>query len=109
MYILFSMVEGDGDSEFLMEVFCKMLGRIHTTMLSSRATEGKLKVGKSTVNVSLNMKISQLIHTFQERKNLSVLFKEINHRLVQPGLCTARQSNTYPPPFPLSSAGMPFL
>ena len=30
------------------------------------------------------MKISQLIHTFQESKNLSVLFKEINHRLVQP-------------------------
>ena len=83
MDILFAMVEVDGNTELLMQVFSKVLGTIDATMLTACASESKLKMGKSSVQISLYMEVCQTIDALKEREDFSVLFQKVDDRLVE--------------------------
>ena len=60
-----------------------MLGGIHRTVLAARAAEGEHQTGEATLDVTTHMGIGQLIDTVQEGQYLTVIFEEVNDRLVQ--------------------------
>ena len=45
--VLFSMAEVDFHTELLVDVFCYVLGRIDTSVLSSCASKGKHEMGET--------------------------------------------------------------
>ena len=73
------------DAEFVVYMLCQMLCRVDAAMLSAGAAEREHKVGKSAVDIALHMSVSQLVHAFEEGKNLAVVLKESYHWLVESG------------------------
>ena len=69
---------------FLVQVMGQMLGTIYRTVLPASASEGEHEVGESAFEVTLHMGIGQLIDTVEECKYFSIVFQEVNHRLVEP-------------------------
>ena len=61
--VLFAMADGDRDSILLVEVFCQMLGGIDAAMLTTRTAEREHQIGKTALEITLDMGISQPIHT----------------------------------------------
>ena len=68
---------------FIVEVLGQVFGAIYRAVLTAGATERDLQVVKTSLEEPFYMVVHQFIDRFQERKNLTVLLKKINYRLVQ--------------------------
>lgn len=68
---------------FLVQVMGQMLGTIYRTVLPASASEGEHEVGESAFEVTLHMGIGQLIDTVEECQYFSIVFQEVNYRLVE--------------------------
>ena len=73
------------DAEFVVYVLCQMLCRVDAAMLSAGTAEREHKVGKSTVDITPHMSVSQLVHAFEECQNLAVILKESYYGFVESG------------------------
>lgn len=82
-YSLFAVAYLDLNAEFLVQMFCQMLCRVDTAVLSACASEGEHKVGEAAVDVALHMSVCQLIDAIEKGEYLAIVFKEANNRLVQ--------------------------
>lgn len=69
---------------FLVQVMGQVLGTVHRTVLSASASEGEHEVGESAFEVTLHMGIGQLVDAVEECKYFSIVFQEVDHRLVEP-------------------------
>ena len=72
-------------TEFLVQVLGHVLGRINRTVLATGASEAHRKVAESTLNVTLHGCIHQGVSIFQEWEYLTVVFQELDDRLVKTG------------------------
>ena len=68
---------------FLFQVFGQVFGAIDRAVLTAGATERDLQMVKTSLEEPFYMVVHQFINRFQECKNLAVLLKKINYRLVQ--------------------------
>ena len=68
---------------FPVQVFGKMLSAINAAMLATGAAERKHQIGETALYVTLGMLVCQLIHAFEESQNLTIVFQETYHRLIQ--------------------------
>ena len=68
---------------FLLEMLGQMFGTIDRSVLPTGATEGHLEVGEIPFDIALYMMVHQGINRLQEGQYLTVIFKEVNDRLVQ--------------------------
>lgn len=106
-------------AEFLVQVLGKMLCRIYGTVLTACTAETYGQAGETAFHIPFYGCIHQGVYVLEEDGDFSVLFKKADNGFVEageglvtsylPGLFTARQSNTKPPPLPEESSGMPFL
>ena len=71
------------DAVLVMDMFRQMLRGIYGTMLAARTAETEHQTGETSLDVTLHMVVGKLENGFQEVKNLAVVLKETNHRLVQ--------------------------
>ena len=104
---------------FRHQVLGEVLGAVGGTVLAASAAKTDLQMREPALKETLHMGIDQTIDMVQEAEDLSVLLQKLDdgriqsgqllEPLVLPGLCTDLQSNTYPPPFPDVSSGIPFL
>ena len=69
--------------ELLMQMLCKMLRRIHATVLSASTSEREHEACKSTFDISFHMGVCQFVDAVQEGENLTIVFQETNYRLVK--------------------------
>ena len=83
LYALFPMAHMHFDAEFAMNMLCQMLCRVDAAMLSAGASEREHKVGKSAVNITPHMSVSQLVHAFEEGQDLAIVLKESYYRFVE--------------------------
>ena len=119
LYVLLAVDKVHLHTELLVEVFGEVLGTVDRTMLAACASEADGEVGEATFHITLYRGVNQFIGMFQKGCYLSVFFQELDYgcikackrliTVVLPGLLTARQSNTNPPPLPDVSSGIPFL
>ena len=77
------MIDAHFHAKFAIKMLCQMLRGIHTSVLSARAAEGEHDISKTTLQVAAHMRISEAIHTLKKCDNLSVVFQETNHGLIQ--------------------------
>ena len=61
-----------------------MLRRINAAVLASGTSEAEHQAGKTTLDITPYVDISQFIYAVQEGENLSVILQETDNRLVQP-------------------------
>ena len=73
------------DAEFAMNMLSQMLCRVDAAMLSAGASEREHKVGKSAVDITPHMSISQLVHAFEEGQDLAIVLKESYYGFVESG------------------------
>lgn len=88
-------------------------------MLSAGATEADGQIAESAFHITFHGGIYQSIDMIEETKYFAIFFQESDYRFIQSGerfvtlilagIIHARQSNTYPPPLPVESSGIPFL
>lgn len=71
------------DRIFLHQMLRQMLGAINRTVLSARATERHLQIGKIALNKPRYMMINKRIHGIQESQYLAVVLQEVNDRLIK--------------------------
>jgi hypothetical protein len=69
-------------SEFVMDMLCQSLGREHTAMLSSCASETEHQTRESALNVTTHMMVGQLIDTLQEGQYLSIILQKSDDRFI---------------------------
>ena len=60
-------------TEFLMNMFSQVLGRIDTSMLTTRAAKREHQRRKATLDITTHMGICQFIDTIEEREYLSII------------------------------------
>ena len=68
---------------FIIQIFCQVLSRINTAMLSACTTEREHKIVESSLHPALHMMVGKSIDTIKEGEYLAILLKEINYRLIQ--------------------------
>ena len=85
MDILLTMAYPHLDAEFAVDVFRKMLCRIHTAMLATSASEGKHQAGKPTLDIAGHMCIGKSVDTIEECEDFTIIFQEAYDRLIQSG------------------------
>ena len=83
--MLFSMTYLHFYAKLLVDMFGKMLGRIHTAMLTARTTETEHQGGETALDIAIHVMVCQLIDTLQERQNLTIILQESDDRLIQTG------------------------
>ena len=94
------------DAKLLVDMLGQVLGRIDTAMLTTRAAKREHQRRKATLDITTHMGIGQFVDTVKEGQNFAVILQETDDRFIQ-SRQLLRQSNTYPPPLPDSSSGMP--
>ena len=71
--MLFSMTYLHFYAKLLVDMFGKMLGRIHTAMLTARTTETEHQGGETTLNIAIHMMIGKRIDMFQELQDFPII------------------------------------
>ena len=70
-------------AKLFVDMLCQMLGRIHTAMLTTRATETEHQRGKTSLDISVHVMIGKCIDMLQELENLTIILQESDHRFIQ--------------------------
>ena len=60
-----------------------MLGTVHGTMLSARATEREHKVGETTLHIAFHVMFGEFVDWAKKFQDFAVVFQEANNRLVE--------------------------
>lgn len=89
------MTDSHLHSEFLVQMFGKMLCAINAAMLPASATKREHDIGESALNITEHMGIGKFIDTVEKFEYFAVIFKETDYRFVETseifiGLVTAR-------------------
>ena len=85
LYALLAMADVHLYSELLVQMFGKMLCRIHAAVLSARASEREHQVCETALHVAAHMSVGKFIDTFEERYYLAVVLKEAYDGLIESG------------------------
>ena len=81
--ILLPMTDAHFYAEFLMNMFSQVLGRIDTSMLTTRAAKREHQRRKATLDITTHMGIGQFVDTVKEGQNFAVILQETDDRLIQ--------------------------
>ena len=81
--LLLTMTDAHLYAEFLVQVLCQMLGRIHATMLTTRTTETEHQRGEATLDITAHMVVCQLIDGVEEGQDLTIILQEADDRLIK--------------------------
>ena len=81
--VLLTMCDTYLNSEFTVDMLCKVLCGINAAVTPSGTSEREHEVGESAVDEALDMEVGKSVNTFKELENLSVLLKEVDYRLVK--------------------------
>ncbi len=83
LYLLFSMTDSHLDTELLMNMLGKMLGRIDTTVLTACTAEAEHQRGEASLNISVHMMVGKAINTIEEGQYLAIILQESDDWLVE--------------------------
>ena len=61
------------NAKFLMDMFCQVLGRIDTAVLTTRTAEREHQRRKATLDISTYVCISQFVDIIEKREYLTVV------------------------------------
>ena len=62
-----------------------LLGRIHRSVLPTRASKADHQIAESSVDIALYGSIHQRISRVKEGENLAIVFEELDDRLIESG------------------------
>ena len=83
LYLLFAMTDSHLNTELLMNMLGKMLGRIDTTVLTASTAEAEHQRGEASLNISVDMMVGKAINTIEEGQYLAIILQESDDRLVE--------------------------
>ena len=70
-------------TEFLMNMFSQVLGRIDTSVLTTRAAKREHQRRKTALDITTHMGIGQFVDTIKEGQDLAVILQETDDRFIQ--------------------------
>ena len=83
--VLFAVYQFHFHTELLVQVFGHVLGRINRTVLATGTSKANHEVAESTFHVSFYGSIDQCIGIFEEWEDFTIVFQELDDRLIQSG------------------------
>ena len=83
MNVLLTVTDAHLNAELIVDMLSEMLGGIDGTMLTTRTAEREHQRGKATLDISAHMGIGEFIDRIEEGQDLTIVFQESDHRLIE--------------------------